>query len=88
MSTVRDHFWLWGHVVGSRNPCGGQIEWNLPSSSRIPPAEAVHMLVTANLDIYTAEWLRRWITEVGDTEISLAIPSSDGVARRRSLEAL
>ena len=44
MSTVRDRFWIWGHVAGSHDE-----HWNLPAPSRITPVEAAHYLGVPNL---------------------------------------
>jgi hypothetical protein len=43
MDTVRDRLWLWGHEAGAHN---GQ--YNLPSNSRMTPAEAAFYLGVPN----------------------------------------
>ena len=44
MSTVRDRFWIWGHLAGSHN-----AGWNLPASSRMTPVEGAYYLGVPNL---------------------------------------
>jgi hypothetical protein len=43
-STVRDKFWIWGHVEGSHNS-----GWGLPGISRMTPAEGAFYLNVPNL---------------------------------------
>ena len=39
METVRDRLWVWGHEAGSHN-----AGWNLPTPSRMTPAEGAFYL--------------------------------------------
>ena len=43
-STVRDRFWIWGHVEGSHNNL-----WGIPGTSRMTPAEGAFYLNVPNI---------------------------------------
>src|SRR5208337_5007368 len=50
-SSVKDRFWLWGHVAGSHNHGNG-----LPGASRMTPAEAAFYLDVPNLVMVEYEY--------------------------------